>query len=221
MSLKIINCKISAVAAILAPLGLGGCIGPPAGGAETPTGGGATSPTGDRYVFWDGEGTGNSAKGWADCDKKPDCKGTLAPEPGKGAGDSTGLHLHGEGPGWIGGGWNFLGWWPEDGGFDISGYGKLTFSIKVVSESEEMAPDPGAVNVSLRCSKGKKDSGAVALKNYAPDLLNGQWHQVSIPLGEFAKDEFDPGTTWEMNVSTWSQAPKKFDIYLDDIAVEK
>src|SRR5690606_32205568 len=165
------------------------------------------------HILWDGDGNGDSAKGWADCDKKPGCKATLAPAPGKGVDDSTALHFHADGPGWLGMGWNFIGWWPEDGGFDVSGYSKLTFSIRVASESAEVAPDPGSVNISLRCSKGKKDSAAVSVKNYAPDLLNGEWHQVSMPLGEFTKDEFDPGTVWEMNLSTWSEAPKKFDVF--------
>lgn len=172
-------------------------------------------------MLWDGEGAGASAKGWADCDKKPDCKGTLLPEASVGMDSSTGLHFHGEGNGWIGLGWNFVGWWPEDGGVDISGYQKLTFAIKVVAESEALAPELGALNVGLRCSKGKKDSAAVSVKSYAPELLNGQWHQVSIPLGEFAKEEFDPTTTWEMSISTWSEAQKKFDIYVDNIAVER
>lgn len=225
---KIINCKILASLSFAGGLALSGCVCPPegCGVAATPGGGSSAegaqvSPSGDRYVFWDGEGNGASAKGWADCDKKPGCKGTLVPAPGKGMKDSTALHLHGDGPGWIGGGWNFFGWYPEDAGVDITGYSKLTFAVKVVAESEELAPDPGAVNVGLRCSKTKKDSNAVPLKNYEPKLLDGQWHQLSIPLGEFTKEEFDPKSTWEFVVSTWAGNPKKFDIYFDDIAVEK
>lgn len=200
---------------------LNGCILPPSD-VQTPAGGGnGAASTENRHVFWDGEGAGSTAKGWADCDKKPGCKGTLAPAPGKGKDGTTGLHFHGEGDGWIGVGWNFIGWWPEDGGTDISGHKKLTFAIKVEAESEELAPDLGALLVSLRCSKGKKDSATVSLKNYAPELLDGQWHVLEIPLGEFTKEEFDPTTVWEMNVSTWSNNPKKFDVYLDEIAVER
>jgi mono/diheme cytochrome c family protein len=224
----IINYGILASICIAGGLALGGCVCPPEGcGTAAAPGGGSSadgakaSPSGDRHVFWDGEGQGASAKGWADCDKKPACKGTLSPAPGKGVKDSTALQLHGDGPGWIGGGWNFFGWYPEDAGVDISGFSKLTLSIKVVAESEELAPDPGAVTVGLRCSKTKKDSAAVALKNYEPKLLDGQWHQVSIPLGEFTKEEFDPKSTWEFVVSTWAGNPKKFDIYFDDIAVQK
>ncbi len=224
----IINYGILASTCIAAGLALGACVCPPEGcGAAAAPGGGSsadgtrTSPSGTRHVFWDGEGNGASAKGWADCDKKPGCKGTLAPAPGKGVKDSTALQLHGDGPGWIGGGWNFFGWYPEDAGVDISGFSKLTFSIKVVAESEELAPDAGAVNVGLRCSKTKKDSNAVPLKNYEPKLLDGQWHQLSIPLGEFTNEEFDTKSNWEFVVSTWAGNTKKFDIYFDDIAVER
>ncbi len=223
---KIINCRILASACITAGLSLSACVCPPEGcGAAAAPGGGTSSakasPSSDRYIFWDGEGNGASAKGWADCDKKPGCKGTLAPAPGQGLNNSTALLLHGEGPGWIGGGWNFYGWYPEDAGVDITGYSKLTFSIKVVAESEELAPDPGGLNIGLRCSKTKKDSNAVPLKNYEPKLLDGQWHEISIPLGEFKKAEFDPQSTWEFVVSTWAGNPKKFDVYFDDISVEK
>lgn len=62
-----------------------GCVCPPcearsaadqAGGDATADGGGgAVAPTASRHVIWDGDGTGDAAKGWADCDKKPDCQG--------------------------------------------------------------------------------------------------------------------------------------------------
>lgn len=224
-----IKCMISAPAYLAGALLLNGCICPPCNctvaaggdGGGTTSSGSAVAATGDEYMLWDGEGAGESAKGWADCDKKPGCKGTVLPAPGKGKDDTTGLHFHGEGPGWIGFGWNFIGWWPEDGGIDISSYEKLSFDIKVVAESEEEAPDAGALNVALRCSKGKKDSESVTVKNYAPDIMDGEWHTVEIPLTEFAKEEFDPATTWEIDISTWAQNPKKFDVYLDNIAVKK
>lgn len=194
------------------------------GDGATDGGGGGVAPTGNRHVIWDGDGAGDAAKGWADCDKKPGCKGTVAPTPGAGMNGSGGLKFHGEGPGWIGLGWNWIGWWPEDGGTDISQYKHLTFAIRVVSETPETAPDAGALNVSLRCSKGQKDSAAVTVKDHAPDVVNGEWHQVKIPLEEFYRgkgEEFDPGTAWEFNLSTWSEATKKFDVFIDDIAVEK
>lgn len=227
--LFLIKCTLFAPSCLFGALALNGCICPPCNctANAAPAGGGSTAeteasvvPAGGRNILWDGEGAGASAKGWADCDKKPGCQGTIIPAPGQGVDGSTALHFHGEGPGWIGGGWNFLGWWPEDGGIDVSGYAKLSFSIKVVSESPDKAPDPGALNIALRCSKGKKDSEAVTIKNYAPDVLNGEWHKVEIPLGEFAKEEFDPRTTWEVDLSTWANDPKKFDIYLDNFAVE-
>src|SRR5690606_16407906 len=113
--LTFINCIIFAPATLM----LNGCICPPcqctvtggtmggdgATNAANTGNGAAVSPTGDRHVLWDGDGNGDSAKGWADCDKKPGCKATLAPAPGKGVDDSTALHFHAEGPGWLGMGW--------------------------------------------------------------------------------------------------------------------
>lgn len=224
----------AALAGLIFAVFTSGCVCPPCearsaadpagGSAATDGGGGAVAPTASRHVIWDGDGTGEAAKGWADCDKKPDCRGGIEPAPGAGTNGSGGLKFHGEGPRWLGFGWNWIGWWPEDGGTDISSYKHLTFSIRVVAENAELAPDLGSVNVSLRCSKGQKDSAAVAVKDHAPDVLNGEWHQVKVALEEFYRgkgEEFDPKTAWEFNLGTWSESSKKFDVFIDDIAVEK
>ena len=72
--------------------------------AAAPTGGDA-----DKAIIWDGDENGLTAKGWQDCDKKPDCKATQMPTPAVGFNNSVGLKLHGEDPGWIGFGWNLYG----------------------------------------------------------------------------------------------------------------
>jgi hypothetical protein len=175
-------------------------------------------------VVWNGEDVGGSAKGWADCDKKPECKATLAPTPGVGHGGTTGLKFHGEGPGWIGMGWNWFGWYPDTAGTDVSGYNSVTFRIRIDAKSKELAPDPSGSAVALGCSKGKKNSGDGTLARYARDALDGQWHAVKIPLAHLMKGkgaEFDPKTAWEFRLSTWSGTPRNFDVYLDDIAFEK
>jgi hypothetical protein len=218
------------------PLLLGGCVCPPcAAGAAAPgaapaaaaAGGGdaaASTPLAEGGMIWNGEGAGAAAKGWADCDKKPDCKATLDPLPGVGKDGSVGLKFVGEGPGFVGFGWNWFGWYPETAGTDVSAQKQLSFWVKIVPASAELAPDLGGVTVSLGCSKDKKNSASVPFSEIAKDALDGQWHKVSVPLAALQKGDgkdLDLKTVWEFRIGTWAASPRKFEIHVDDIAFEK
>ena len=139
-----------------------------------------------------------------------------------GVSDSAALDLHGEGPGWLGMGWNLFGWYPENAGIDMTPYSHLTFQIRVVPKSPGTGPDPGSVGVLLGCSRNKKDSATVPLERYAKGFDDGKWHKISLPIAQFTKGSgFDPQSFWEFRISTWSASPRSFDIYVDDIALEK
>jgi hypothetical protein len=173
-------------------------------------------------MVWDGDGVGQTAKGWTDCDKKPNCKVALVPAPNTGRNGSTSLKFHGEGAGWIGGGWNWFGWYPPTAGLDISGYKHLTFWMRIDAKGES-APDLSAITVSLRCSNGGKDSASAALDRYAKGAADGEWHKVSVPISALRRGpgkDFDPHTAWEFVVGEWSATPKAFDIYFDEIGFE-
>jgi hypothetical protein len=175
-------------------------------------------------VIWDGDEVARG-QGWASCDKEAEgCKSTLAPASGEGANASTGLKLHGEGPGWQGGGWNWFGWWPENAGTDISGYDELTFDVKVTAPAKDKSPVADAINLSMGCSADKKNSADAPLGKYAANALDGQWHQVKIPLKDFFSGkgaECDSRTAWEFRVGAWSANPVNFDIVIDNIVVSK
>jgi hypothetical protein len=183
----------------------------------------APAATTARLVIWDGdkEGAGQS---WTSCNKKPECKVSLAKAPDAGVDGTTGLKFHGEGPDWIGGGWNWFGWYPETGGTDISPYVNLTFQLRVEAKSPDAAPEPSSVAVSLGCSKGAKTSADAPVQRYVADFADGQWHKVSIPIADLTSGTgaaFDPKTAWEFKLTTWSGPPRDFNVYVDDIAVEK
>lgn len=213
-----------------------GCLCPPcAAGAAAPTAAAsepAAAPApvvsapiaaGQRHVIWDGEES-TAGQSWASCDKEGECKATLMPAPAAGANGTSGLELHGEGPGWQGGGWNWFGWYPENAGTDLSGYDSLSFSVKVTSASANRSPNAGGISLAFGCSKDKKTSADAALGTYAPNAADGQWHAVSIPLEDFFAGkgaECDARTAWELRVSSWSATPVNFDLVLDDIAVVK
>ncbi len=175
-----------------------------------------------RKVAWDGDENTGNAKGWADCDKKPDCKATLAPITGRGRNKSKGLMFHGEGAGWLGGGWNLFGWWPENAGIDITDYKFLRLAIRVEGRGAEMSPNPKNLNITLVCSSKKKNCNS-AMVNLAKltgeNLFDAKWHEVAVPLAPLtSKPDFDPKTVWEIDINTWSETPKNFEIYIDDIA---
>jgi hypothetical protein len=173
---------------------------------------------GQKVTVWDGDAFGRNAKGWQECNQKPDCKVSLAAEPTAGK-TGSGLKFHAEGMDWMGFGWNWFGYWPADAGTDISAAKVMTFNIKVQSQ----AWDPKALTVGLRCSAGKKESDSVTIAEFVQDLGDGQWHEVTIPLDRFTSGKgaaFDKKTAWELAIGTWSQTPQNLDVYLDDVAFQ-
>jgi len=179
--------------------------------------------TGGRLVIWDGDGAGAGAQGWDACDPKAGCS-KVGMDSGSGIGGSNSIKLHGDGPGYLGMGWNLFGWYPENAGVDLTPYTHLTFQIRVEAKSPADAPDPGSVGVLLGCSRNKNDSATVTVERYAKGFTDGKWHKVEIPIAMFTKGagaKFDLQSFWELRIATWSAAPRHFNIYLDDIAAEK
>ncbi|HEX3773952.1 MAG TPA: hypothetical protein VHV51_05770 [Polyangiaceae bacterium] len=217
------------LACLLALAGSNACIGPAGGhhasganGANGESASVALTPGPDgKALIWDGEGIGSKAQGWASCGKKDvPCKTTLASTPGVGHGGGTGLRFHAEGSDYLGSGWNWIGWYPQNGGSDISALKGLTFWFKLEAKSPADAPDPSSLIVSLTCSKGGKSTDSVAISKYDAKAFDGAWHQIVIPLADIEKgkgSEFDPKTAWQFNISSWSGDEKNFDVYLDDI----
>jgi hypothetical protein len=184
----------------------------------------APAAAGTRLAIWDGDGAGAGAQGWESCDKQPNCVAKVGPDSGSGVNGSTALKLHGEGPGYIGMGWNLFGWYPENAGVDLSPYSHLSFQIRVDAKSPDEAPDPGSVGVLLGCSRNKNDSATVSVERYAKGFTDGKWHKITIPIANFVKGagaKFDLGSFWEFRIATWSASPRKFDLYVDDITAEK
>src|SRR5580692_5673179 len=123
----------AAFAPLLALLSQAGCLCPPCpgtpasngvaqegAGAEAAVKAAPVAP-GSRLVIWDGDKVGGG-QGWADCAKKGACKSTLTKAPGVGVDGSAALKFHGEGPDWIGAGWNWVNYDPNSAGTDISQY---------------------------------------------------------------------------------------------------
>ncbi len=185
----------------------------------------APAAAGTRVAIWDGDGAGAAAQGWDGCDKSLGCRSKIGLASEVGVNESHGLKFHGEGPGWLGFGWNVFGWFPANAGLDLTPYSHLTFQIRVEARSPDEAPDPGSLSVGLAASANQSDSASVIVERYAKGFSDGKWHEVAIPIAQFVKGgagaKFDLGSFWELRLSTWSATSRRFDIYIDDIAVEQ
>lgn len=190
--------------------------------AEAPA---SFAPSGTTHLVWDGDGTGGTAKGWADCEDKGNCTSKVEVASGAGVDGSAALHFQGKGSRWIGMGWNWFGWLPKDAGSDIRPYDTLKFSLRVVVPDPNNAIPPAAMTVALRCSTGEKTSASVTLERFLQNPGDGKWHDVEVPLAEFYKGNegqaFDRKTAWELTFGTWAAHDRSFDIYVDNITILK
>jgi len=167
----------------------------------------------EKLVVWDGEDAANG-NSWVA--PKKDTNYFKAQDKDAHSG-KTALELRAEGEQWMGGGWNWHGWWPEDSGDDISGFRNLTFWIKVTGRK------PASLTVALNCSSTKKPTAALSILDYSKDAADGQWHEVVIPMEDFAKKEkteFDPKKAWEIDLGTWAQEKDPVSLFIDDIAFD-
>jgi hypothetical protein len=178
---------------------------------------GSSAPT----VVWDGEKNGPTAKGWASCPGEKEGKCKVEAKPGAGRNGTTGLVFKAKGAEWMGFGWNWFGWYPDNSGIDVTGYKNLSFWVKLTATK---APDASGIKVLLGCSskdKAKEQSNEVALGNYVKNLSDGQWHEVKIPVSELLTGDkgkaFDAKKAWEFRIGAWYQDEQDYTITVDDI----
>jgi hypothetical protein len=216
----------------LAALGLAGCIAPPPGAtANAPGGAAAGSPPAPGspqdlskpLIVWNGDNVNPKSDRWSSCDSQP-CTVKYDALPKVGMQESTGL----EGTvkvsaGYCGFGWNWTSWY-NAGATDVTGRKALKFNLRITSTSKEVAPDLKAMRIGLRCAKSKNCGVIVEnLGKYAPEVGDGAWHEVAIPLTDMKtenKDEWDTKSVWEIGLHEWQPTPREFVFYLDDIRFE-
>lgn len=198
----------------------------PAGGASPAAADAAPADPGDLskpLVVWNGDDVSPTAKEWASCDTKP-CTATLLPTPKVGKDGSIGLEFKASAKGgYVGFGWNWTSWY-KGGATNITGRKALKFAVKIVAASPEVAPAGDAIRVGLRCAKAEKCGKVVpSLAKYDPKVVDGQWHDITIPLADMKpedKDEWDDGSAWEFGLHNWAPTPRDFTIHIDDIRFE-
>jgi hypothetical protein len=178
----------------------------------------------DVSLVWDGEKHGGSAKEWANCNLKDACQSVSKATPGVGVNNSVGLQWHVEGKDWKGMGWNWFGFWPEDGGTDISQFKNLSFWFRLQVDDPKQAPDLKDVKVGLASSsKGKLETESVSLISYADSLADGKWHEVVVPVSDLTKGkgkDFDLKKAWEFRLGEYSMTEHKFTVFVDNIGFD-
>jgi hypothetical protein len=172
-------------------------------------------------LVWDGEGTGNAAKGWSSCQQGTQCKTALEVKPSAGHDGTNGIEFSAKGPEWMGFGWNWFGWYPATAGTDISKYKSLALWIRV-DGAPGARPEPETIRVSLASSSrgGKDDTEAVPINDYAPGFSDGQWHQVVVPIEPMLRgkgEAFDTSKAWALTIGAWNQGEREYTIQVDEI----
>ncbi|MGD0089176.1 MAG: hypothetical protein ABSE73_04590 [Planctomycetota bacterium] len=167
-----------------------------------------------KEVVYDGANIGENAKGWASATAPS--KATVAAQEMevRTAGKKT-MQFQAQGKDWMGMGWNWFGWWPEDSGTDISNHKNLSFWAKVTGEKK-----PAQLTVGLTSNDKKKSETADLLK-YCPELLDGKWHELVVPIKDLdTKNELTKAKVWEIDFGTWSQDEINFSLFVDEIGFD-
>ncbi|MEN9676291.1 MAG: hypothetical protein RIS76_2187 [Verrucomicrobiota bacterium] len=189
-------------------------LGALAGGADTPVAPPpAASTPAKRVVVWDGEQAIKGA-GWVNpktCSIGPQ---TVEAHSGKTA---VKFKFKGGAEGWLGAGWNWCAFQTGSFGTDITGFKNFTFWMKTKGTVAD-------VQLNLLCNGEKFDlpehhTEKVSALTYCPQLTDGQWHKVTIPLADLKQPKgFDPRHVGELQIFNAGDGDGSF--FLDDLAFE-
>ena len=166
-----------------------------------------------RLVVWDGE-QANKGAGWANPKGATVGPQTVEAHSGKTAVE---FKFKGSGEEWPGTGWNWCAFQTGDYGTDITGFKNFTFWMKTKGKIAD-------VQLNLLCNGEKFDmpehhTEKVSALTYCPQLLDGAWHQVSIPLADLKQPAgFDPLHVGELQIFNAGEGDGSF--FIDDIAFE-
>jgi hypothetical protein len=167
----------------------------------------------DQVSVWSGASP-DAGEGWAGPEESGS---TITVQQGQGRDGKAAVAFHSMGTGWTGGLWNWHGWWPDGVGTDLGERTTLTFWIKATGQS------PDTLTVGLG-SVSAQNTGQVAIADYCPELWDGQWHEVVVPLQDlYAKDAtgFDPHLARQLDLGSWSATARDFTLLIDEIGFDR
>jgi len=167
-----------------------------------------------RVVAWDGE-QANTGGGWTN-----PTTATIKPQTVEAHSGNTALEFKFKGDkGWLGAGWNWLAFKTGVFGTDASEMKNLTFWIKSKGNA-------GPLQINLLCNGVILDTpeghtAKVEVVKYCPQLLDGQWHEVVIPLAALkTTNGFNPKIMCELQMGFIAEEGTDGSFFIDDIAFD-
>jgi hypothetical protein len=166
-----------------------------------------------RVVVWDGEQASKGA-GWANPKTN-----SIRPQTVEAHSGDTALEFKFSGTGdeWPGAGWNWCSFQTGPYGTDTTPFKSFTFWIKTKGSVAD-------VQLNLLCNGEKFDlpehhTEKVSALTFCPQLLDGEWHKVTIPLIDLKQPKgFDPWHVGELQIFNAGEGRGQF--FIDDIAFE-
>ncbi|ESQ76632.1 hypothetical protein ABAC402_02860 [Asticcacaulis sp. AC402] len=168
-----------------------------------------------RVVVWDGE-TANVGSGWVN-----PTRSTFAAQTSQAHSGASALELKFSGNSeWIGAGWNWFNFKTgDDIGTDVTGLSTFSFWIKVQGK-------PVQFRINLQCNGTVLDtpeqhSARVDVLSYAPNIFDGHWHEVRIPLRDLIESEgFNPRVVSQLQLDLTVGPDTHNSFFIDDISFD-
>jgi hypothetical protein len=165
-----------------------------------------------RLVVWDGEKASKGA-GWTNPKSL-----TIAPQTAEAHSGNTALEFKFQGSGdWLGAGWNWTAFQTGPHGADMTAMKNFTFWVMKKGSVSDL-------QINLLCNGKVFDmpdhhTAKVSVLKYCPDLYDGQWHYVSIPLADLTRSQgFDPLHVAELQMFNTGSGDGSY--FLDDLAFD-
>ena len=166
-----------------------------------------------RIILWDGEAK-STGVGWVSpvADDM-----AISSEKGVGTGESTGVSFRMARPNlYLESGWQWSDW-SNVVTTDFKPYDILKLSVKFAGPRL-----PDDLSLQLASPGDHKTTQRLSLKKYEAAVLDGEWHELSIPLQDFYTDDmpFDAAHAHQLIFETWNDN-KDFKVFLDNILLAK
>jgi hypothetical protein len=168
-----------------------------------------------RVVVWDGEQAARGS-GWTNTTGSGEVR--LRTQTAVAHSGNAALEIRCRGDKWLGAGWNWVAYTKGEG-TDVRGLKRLTLWIKCSGKG-------GDLQFNLLCGGQEFDTPEhhtekVHLLKYCPALLDGQWHQVTVPLADLKTVAgYDPTKVCELQMGLLASEPVDCSYFIDDIAFD-
>ena len=168
-----------------------------------------------RLVVWNGEDA-NVGSSWVN-----PTSSTFAPQTAEAHSGTTALQFHFTGNNqWIGGGWSWYAFKTgDDVGTDTTPYKTFSFWVKVKGK-------PVAFRLNFLCNGKVLDtpehhSERVNITDYVPNVFDGQWHEVRIPLKDLVNSPgFNAKVVSQIQLDLSVGADVDDSFFIDDISFD-